>query len=160
MVNIYQISAGTLLFVAVLFLPQLAYYAPLPFTSGVMATESMTPAIKVHDLMYVDRTVDFSDVVVGDVVMFRGSSVYPISHRVIAPDDFTITTKGDANLYDDTPITKDSYLGVVISVIPTHVFGPVGFVMGAMLSISSLLFCGVFTIIIFRIYRRKQSHVS
>ena len=106
----------------------------------MVPTGSMVPAINLGDMILVDRTVGFSDVAVGDVVMFRDNALQPISHRVLAHDGFEMTTKGDANLLSDPPITKDVYLGVVAGVAPTHVLGSAGFVIGTLFTFSGILF--------------------
>lgn len=140
MVSAHGIGAAVLLVLAVLLVPAMATPSiPLPFTSGVVPTGSMVPAINVGDLILVDRTVGFSDVAAGDVVMFRGNDLWPISHRVLAHDGFEITTKGDANQFKDAPITEDAYLGVVSAVVPTHMLGPAGYAIGMMLTVSLLL---------------------
>ena len=157
MLDAYIIGICILLVTAFLFLPLSATpYIPLPFTSGVMPTESMTPAINVGDLMLVDRTVGFSDVVVDDVVMFRGE-IFPISHRVIAHDGLEMTTKGDANPFQDPPITEDSYLGVV-TVIPTHMLGPAGYVAGTMLTVTFPLCVGVVIMSVFKVRHHRQNN--
>ena len=123
-----------------LFLPLLATpHIPLPLTSGVVPTKSMTPVINEGDLIIVDRMTGFSDTQRGDIVMFHGHMLQPISHRVIEHDDTTITTKGDANGFADRPITKDQYLGRVMLIVPTHMLGPAGFVIGSLLTVSGIL---------------------
>ena len=161
MPDAYLIGICILLVAAFLFSPLLATpYIPLPFTSGVMPTESMVPVINVGDLILVDRTVGFSDAAVGDVVMFRGHEVQPISHRVIAHDGLEMITKGDANTVQDTiPITQDSYLGVVVMVIPTSMFGPVGFAIGMVLTVSLLSLIGAVIMFVFTVRHRRQISV-
>lgn len=140
MTNAYAIGGLILFVLAISFAPMMATPSiPLPFTSGVMSTGSMVPAINVGDLFLVDRTVGFSDIVVGDIVMFRGNTFQPVSHRVLAHDGFEMTTKGDANPFNDAPVTKSTYLGVVVGVVPTHMLGPTGYVVGTALTLTGIL---------------------
>ena len=130
-----------LLGLALLFMPMVAVpYVPLPFTSGLMPTFSMYPNIVRGDVLYVDRTVGFSEVVVGDIALFWGSADHPISHRVIAHDGTEVTTRGDLSDRNDPPLTADKYLGKVSVVIPVHALGPqFGYAAGFFLTFSGIM---------------------
>ena len=138
---------------AIIFLPIFAPVIWLPFTSGTMPTESMKPAINVGDLIFIDRLTSFSDIAVGDVIMFKDDTL-PIAHRVIAHDGFQITTQGDANKHADPPITEDKYLGRVQLIVGTHALGPhFGLIVASMLSVS-----GIFSLsaLIFFLWARQH----
>ena len=130
-----------LLGLALLFMPMAAVpYVPLPFTSGLMPTFSMYPNIVRGDVLYVDRTVGFSEVMVGDVALFWGAASHPISHRVVAHDGTGVTTRGDLNDRNDPPVTADKYLGRVSVVIPVHSLGPqFGYAVGFFLTFSGIM---------------------
>ena len=131
-----------LLGLALLFMPMAAVpYVPLPFTSGLMPTFSMYPNIVRGDVLYVDRTVGFSEIMVGDIALFWGAADHPISHRVVAHDGTEATTRGDFNdRNDDLPVTADEYLGKVSVVIPVHSLGPqLGYVAGFLLTFSAIM---------------------
>ncbi len=127
---------------AILFMPIVAVsYIPLPFTSGIIPTFSMYPNIIPGDVLYVDRTVDFSKVAVGDVILFWGTEGHPISHRVIVHDGVEVITRGDFNDSNDPPVTAEMYLGKVSAVIPLHVLGPqFGSIVGFFLTFSGIMF--------------------
>ena len=154
--NRYAIAiCFAILGLGIVFLPIFASVIWLPFTSGAMPTESMAPAIHVGDSIFINRMVSFSDIAVGDVIMFKGKPL-PIAHRVIAHDGFEITTKGDFNNHTDGPITKDQYLGRVDFIIETHMLGPyLGVVAAVILSVSGL-FCLPASIILCVGYRKHR----
>ncbi len=87
-----------LVLLAVGIVPRLAGYE-----GYYVATDSMTPAIKVGSLVFV-KEVEFEDVKVGDVLTFtkEGSEKW-FTHRVIGVNEYTkaFRTKGDNNNIED-----------------------------------------------------------
>ncbi|HEY7733270.1 MAG TPA: signal peptidase I [Nitrososphaera sp.] len=95
----------------------------------VVSSGSMEPVLKVNDVLIVRDGGSFDSLKVGDIIVFNrpegGDRV--IVHRIIEilqgnDGDRVIRTKGDANPSSipgtDFPITRDDYIGSVISVIP------------------------------------------
>jgi signal peptidase len=95
----------------------------------VVSSGSMEPVLKVNDVLIVRDGGSFDKLKVGDIIVFNrpegGDRV--IVHRIIEilqgnDGDRVIRTKGDANPSSipgtDFPITRDDYIGSVISVIP------------------------------------------
>ena len=96
-------------------------------TVFVVASGSMEPELKVHDVATINARVPFEEIQVGDIIVFNRPSDHAktIIHRVVAitnDNPKTITTKGDANVASipgtDFPITKKEYLGKVDRIIP------------------------------------------
>lgn len=95
----------------------------------VVSSGSMEPVLKVNDVLIVRDGGSFDNLKVGDIIVFNrpegGDRV--IVHRIAEilqgnNGDKVIRTKGDANPSSipgtDFPITRDDYIGSVISVIP------------------------------------------
>lgn len=93
----------------------------------VVASGSMVPALQMHDVLIVQGHEPFSDIGVGDIIVFDRPSDHNrvIVHRVAAitdDDPRTLRTKGDANPGSipgtDFPITDKEYIGKVIHTVP------------------------------------------
>ncbi|ABK76674.1 signal peptidase I [Cenarchaeum symbiosum A] len=93
----------------------------------VVSSGSMIPELEVYDVLIVNGNDPFSEVQVGDVIVFNRPSGQDrvIVHRVasiIDENPLTIRTKGDANPASipgtDFPITEEEYIGQVAYVIP------------------------------------------
>ena len=93
----------------------------------VVSSGSMIPVLQVYDVLVVDGKVPFSDIHVGDIIVFNRPSGHDrvIVHRVaeiLDDSPKTIRTKGDANPISipgtDYPITKQEYIGKVAYVVP------------------------------------------
>lgn len=85
------------------------------FTSSVVLTGSMSPAIEPNDLVITHKQSGYS---AGDIITFysEGSSV---THRIITADTDGYRTQGDANNAADlSPVKDESVTGRVILVIP------------------------------------------
>ena len=72
---------------------------------------SMYPALNRGDLILV-KGVAPEDIKVGTVIVFRHLTGLAV-HRVVRMDGQTITTRGDANSTEDSPITYDDVVGRV-----------------------------------------------
>ena len=101
---------------------------PIPiFSSYVIASGSMTPNIKVNDLV-INQRVKAYEIQVGDVITFLSESPLSngltITHRVIAiiqsPDgSYLFRTKGDANqTADEWLVPEKNIVGKVLVKIP------------------------------------------
>ncbi len=89
---------------------------PMPFGFGISAvlSGSMEPEFSTDDLVIVQSSDDYK---IGDVVVYQDGNIL-VMHRIIAIDNDSITTKGDANDLEDTPIKKETIKGKVIAQIP------------------------------------------
>lgn len=90
------------------------------FRSLLVQSESMSPAIKVGDVVIVRRYRDYSK---NDVITFYDRDLRIVTHRVT--DTFfegggvRLTTQGDANRSEDiNTIALDQVIGKVVFIIP------------------------------------------
>lgn len=89
---------------------------PMPFGFGtaVVLSGSMEPELSVGDLIIIAERESYA---VGEVVVFcEGRTA--VVHRIVAQDEESFTTRGDANGKDDKPIPKGNVKGEVVLVIP------------------------------------------
>ena len=79
----------------------------------------MEPECPVGSMVYV-KSVNFSDIEVGDVISFRLNDGTMVTHRVDAiNDDGTLRTKGDANdVADASPVSESQVFGEVKGKLP------------------------------------------
>jgi signal peptidase I len=78
-----------------------------------ITSSSMWPQLKEGDVVFIKGVSGKEEVRVGDVVVYRNERGFTI-HRIIAMNDTTLTTKGDANNVDDTPIKYEQLVGKMI----------------------------------------------
>lgn len=90
---------------------------PMPFGYGaaVVLTGSMEPTYYVDDVIFAKEAEEYF---VGDVVVYQDGDMV-IVHRVVAVDEETIQTQGDANNIADEPIAIALVKGKVIGHIPS-----------------------------------------
>jgi signal peptidase len=88
----------------------------MPFGYGitVVLSGSMEPTLSVDDLAVIQESDTYA---VGDVIVYQDSSSLVI-HRIIAIDDTTVTTQGDANNAADPPVAFSEIKGKEIAAIP------------------------------------------
>jgi signal peptidase I len=79
-----------------------------------ITSSSMWPELKEGDVVFIRGVGGKADVKVGDVVVYRNERGFTI-HRIIAMNDTTLTTKGDANNVDDAPIKYEQLVGKMIT---------------------------------------------
>ena len=85
----------------------------------VVKTGSMEPAFPVNCLCFVNRNTPLDEISVGDVISFSMGKGTIVTHRVTSITGKEYTTKGDANLTEDsTPVTAVNYIGKIIFMIP------------------------------------------
>ena len=89
---------------------------PMPFGYGaaVVLTGSMEPTIMTDEMIIVKAQENYE---VGDVVVYQ-SGYSLVVHRIVAMDDQTVMTRGDANNVDDEPMELSRIKGEVIAHIP------------------------------------------
>ena len=88
-----------------------------PYT---VLSSSMNPTYKVGDLVYAKK-VKFSEVKVGDALVFKTNGQTTVTHRVVKinKEDKSFTTRGDANnIEDGNPVYYTNIIGVVKFSIP------------------------------------------
>ncbi len=86
---------------------------PLGIGASVVLSGSMEPELFVDDLIIVKSTDNLYE---GQVVVFRDGSSLTV-HRIVKINGDEITTKGDANNTEDSPIDRSMIKGEVIYVI-------------------------------------------
>lgn len=94
----------------------------LGFKPSVVASNSMSPALKTGDVV-ISVPSDPSSIKVGDIVQYtRAGYGISITHRVVSIEPsgstYLITTKGDANNVADDPISVSGKIGKVVQVVP------------------------------------------
>ncbi len=89
---------------------------PMPFGVGaaVVVSGSMEPELSVGDLIIVKEQDSYE---IGDVIVYRDGRM-SVTHRIVAVDGDTLTTKGDANNTNDEPINPTQIKGEVVAAIP------------------------------------------
>lgn len=89
---------------------------PMPFGYGgaVVLSGSMEPTIAIDELIIVKAADSYQ---VDDIVVYQTGRT-PVVHRIVAIDDESIVTRGDANNTDDDPIALSQIKGKVIAHIP------------------------------------------
>ena len=89
---------------------------PMPFGYGasVVLSGSMEPALSVGDLLIVREQERYA---VGDIVVYQSGRT-PVVHRIVAIDDESVTTRGDANNANDETFVPGAIKGAVIAAIP------------------------------------------
>lgn len=80
----------------------------------LVVSGSMEPNLYAGDIVFVNTNIDFEDVEIGDVIIFKYEDMN-IIHRVIEADGQKLKTKGDANKVDDGFVaTEENYCGTVL----------------------------------------------
>lgn len=89
---------------------------PMPFGYGsaVVLSGSMEPELSKGDLIIVKEDTEYS---IGDVVVFQDGDILVV-HRIIAVEEETVTTQGDANNTPDAPVNRTQIKGKVTDGIP------------------------------------------
>lgn len=89
---------------------------PMPFGYGGAAvlSGSMEPTIMTGDMIIVRAEESYAD---GDIVVYQTGRILVV-HRIVASDETTVTTRGDANNTEDAPIDRSQIKGKVIYKIP------------------------------------------
>lgn len=88
----------------------------LPVSVLGVASDSMYPKIKAGDGI-IEVNTKFSDLKVGDIITIYQNGEL-VTHQIVARDDYTVTTKGIANDFEDAPISAESYAGKVLIILP------------------------------------------
>lgn len=131
-------------------------------------TESMEPEIMPGEII-LGRSVDPSDLRVGDVVTYTGESGELagkiITHKIIEIDGNTVTTQGVANDIPDPPIKSEQIMSRYITTIPfagtlfSIINSKLGFVFLIVLPLG-LLIANEISIIVKACKKDKEEHLS
>lgn len=95
---------------------QTAFPMFLGFGKAIVVSGSMSPAIKVNDIVLVHQ-VPQNTYKKGDIVTYQ-SPDYPVTHRIQSVVGNTVITKGDDNDGEDQPIKKNDIYGKVFLTLP------------------------------------------
>lgn len=89
---------------------------PMPFGYGaaVVLSGSMEPTIMTDELILVKAQDSYQT---GDVVVYQTGKLLVV-HRIVDIDGETVTTRGDANNVDDSPVELSQIKGLVFAHIP------------------------------------------
>ncbi len=79
---------------------------------AVVSGDSMWPALRKGDVVFLRGVSSVDELKVGDIIGFRHANGLAI-HRVVRIYDGQIITKGDANFQDDPPISIEDVIGKV-----------------------------------------------
>ena len=115
---------------------------------------SMEPYLKVNDLIIIKEEKNYE---INDVVTFKEENHYT-THRIIEKDGNSITTKGDANNTNDTPITEENIVGKLI--FKLRIFGFLSYLLLKPFSLVLIFVIGVLIIIIMPTKKAKGKHAK
>ena len=82
---------------------------------AAITSQSMYPALKRGDLVLLEGIDEAAELEVGDILAFESDDGFAI-HRIVGIDGETITTKGDANLIEDEPISFEQVIGRALTI--------------------------------------------
>jgi signal peptidase len=126
MIKLIKITGWILLFLMFILVISMFVSTFFGIDKYVVISGSMEPELYAGYMVIVNRNVEFQDVEIGDIIIFRYNDMN-IIHRVIdetvIDGEKYLKTKGDANKCDDGYLTAtDNYLGTTLFHIP-NVFG-------------------------------------
>lgn len=127
-------------------------YDFVKFRSYIIVSPSMEPTINAGDMIFVKK-VNVDKLEEGDIISFNKENIVA-THRIINIDGDTVTTKGDNNNLEDTPIKKSDVIGKYSFRIPK-----IGYVFSFAISPVGLVTIGSIIIFIFIydfIFREKK----
>lgn len=84
------------------------------FSSAVVLSGSMEPAIHVDDMVIIHRQSSYE---LQDIVMYEGEHSM-ITHRIVGTEEGSYITRGDSNNIDDPAVPAEKVVGKVICIIP------------------------------------------
>jgi signal peptidase I len=90
--------------------PLLARVLDTDHPMAAITSQSMFPTLKRGDIVLLQGVDEAADLEVGDIIAYRNGDGLGM-HRIVRVDGETITTKGDARLDEDEPITFDQVVG-------------------------------------------------
>ena len=101
---------------AIYYIPQILSWAlDTPHPMAAVSSQSMWPTLRKGDLIFLQGVDKPEDLQVGDIIAFQHPKGMTV-HRVVEIGGDLITTKGDANPAEDTPIRFDMVVGRVLTI--------------------------------------------
>ena len=86
---------------------------------NIVLSGSMEPSIKTGSLAFVNKTTDYDDIEVGDVIAYKAGGKALVTHRVINIVDGMFETKGDNNEHSDgISVDESNFYGKTLLSIP------------------------------------------
>ena len=106
---VYLLIVGGLIFG----LPRLLTWAlRTPYPMAAITSGSMWPVLNEGDLVFIQGERPLAELKTGDIIVWRGSDGRGFTiHRIVKLSGSQITTKGDANFNDDSPMEYDQVIG-------------------------------------------------
>jgi len=92
----------------------MSYTLKTDYPMASITSGSMWPSLKQGDLVFIKGYENKEDIQKGDIIVYKNYIGFTI-HRVIDLNDYTVTTKGDANRASDSPIEYDDIIGKAVS---------------------------------------------
>ena len=88
----------------------------------IVVSGSMEPSLYAGDIVFVNSNVEFENVKIGDVIIFKYKDmniIHRVVDEVLIDDKKHLKTKGDNNDHDDGYLTtEENFCGVAIGQIP------------------------------------------
>lgn len=84
------------------------------FSSAVVLSGSMEPAIRVDDMVIVHKQDSYKLL---DVIMYEGENSM-ITHRIVGTNEGAYITRGDSNNTNDPAVPAEKVVGKVVCTIP------------------------------------------
>ena len=81
---------------------------------AAVSSNSMRPVLEKGDLIFI-KGVEQKDIKVGEIVVYQTEDNF-IVHRVVKIEEGQLTTKGDANVIEDAPISYNQVIGRVAKI--------------------------------------------
>lgn len=88
----------------------LAYVLKTEYPMASITSGSMWPALKKGDFILIKGVQSQNEIKVGDIVVYKNPKGFTI-HRIVDIKNDMVTTRGDANNVDDTPINFADIIG-------------------------------------------------
>lgn len=121
LINLVIYSA--IIFGIIFGLPQaLSWYLDTPYPMATITSGSMWPTLKEGYLIFI-KSVPKEKLEVGDIIVYRNNLGFTI-HRIVKLSEDGLTTKGDANFQNDTPIKYEDVVGRTLTVFDKQVYIP------------------------------------
>lgn len=141
--NLYVLVAQRLLGVA--------HPTVFGFSTAVVISGSMEPAIGVNDMIFIHHRQDY---VPGDIITYD-KDAHLVTHRIVEKTEEGFFTQGDANnVPDDQPVQTQQILGKVVLHIPG-----VGALIGVLqtpLGMTCLVFVGLILVELPYLLRKRK----
>jgi len=88
----------------------LAYVLKTEYPMASITSGSMWPTLKKGDFILIKGVKNLNEIKVGDIVVYKNPKGFTI-HRIVEIKGDMVTTRGDANNVNDTPINFADIIG-------------------------------------------------